>query len=231
MHPRIRKELRLSIELFSIAIMLLLFSIILLSSYFDKIKTTKLVALGSFNWSITLPYSLYVSLALSIISAVVSFFFVFLMFKPEDAERLGKWVQDSKTRLNRFVFGFYLIIIWMALGITTLEGIVSTSNKLPDATWRSAGFLVGVAIYFIGSGKIIHTMYKRPMQMIAANKFEVGDRVKVLDKPGWPDGGYKIANWEGKIVKIIKNPKGYVIMKADTTGYKMMFHEKELKKI
>jgi hypothetical protein len=62
------------------------------------------------------------------------------------------------------------------------------------------------------------------------DKFNVGDRVKVLDKPGWPDGGYKLANWEGKIVGIISNPAGYVMMKADKTGYNMMFHEKELEK-
>ena len=59
-------------------------------------------------------------------------------------------------------------------------------------------------------------------------KFNVGDRVKVLDKPNWPDGGYKIANWEGKIVEVMENPAGYVLMKADKTGYNMMFHEKEL---
>ena len=58
--------------------------------------------------------------------------------------------------------------------------------------------------------------------------FKVGDRVKVLDKPNWPDGAYKIANWEGKIVEIIKNPDGYVLMNADKTGYNMLFHEKEL---
>jgi hypothetical protein len=53
----------------------------------------------------------------------------------------------------------------------------------------------------------------------------------VLDKPGWPDGGYKLANWEGKIAAVINDPAGYVLMKADKTGYNMMFHEKELKKI
>jgi len=47
--------------------------------------------------------------------------------------------------------------------------------------------------------------------------FKVGDRVKVLDKPGWPDG-YKLAKWEGTIVKIAENPEGYVMMKADKTG-------------
>jgi hypothetical protein len=62
------------------------------------------------------------------------------------------------------------------------------------------------------------------------DKFNMGDRVKVLDKPGWPDGGYKLANREGKIVRIIGNPAGYVMMKADKTGYNMMFHEKELEK-
>jgi hypothetical protein len=29
---------------------------------------------------------------------------------------------------------------------------------------------------------------------ITMPKFNVGDRVKVLDKPNWPDGGYKIGN-------------------------------------
>jgi hypothetical protein len=59
-------------------------------------------------------------------------------------------------------------------------------------------------------------------------KFSIGDRVKVLDKPNWPDGGYKIANWEGTIVQVVEDPAGYVMMKADKTGYDMMFHEKEL---
>ena len=36
-------------------------------------------------------------------------------------------------------------------------------------------------------------------------KFKVGDRAKVLDRPNWP-GGYKIANWEGKIVEVRGGP-------------------------
>ena len=59
-------------------------------------------------------------------------------------------------------------------------------------------------------------------------KFKVGNRVKVLDKPNWPDGGYKIANWEDTIVEVEENPAGYVLMKVDKTGYNMLFHEKEL---
>jgi len=61
-------------------------------------------------------------------------------------------------------------------------------------------------------------------------KFNVGDRAKVLARPNWP-GGYNIANWEGKIVEIKEDPGGYVIMKADKTGYNMAFPEKELEKI
>jgi len=61
-------------------------------------------------------------------------------------------------------------------------------------------------------------------------KFEVGDRVRVKGRPGWP-GGYKIANWEGKIVEVKEDPAGYVIMKADKTGYNMAFPEHELEKI
>ena len=63
------------------------------------------------------------------------------------------------------------------------------------------------------------------------SKFKVSDRVKVLDKPNWPDGGYKIANWEGVVIQVVENPAGYVMIKADKTGYNMLFHEKELEKI
>ena len=58
--------------------------------------------------------------------------------------------------------------------------------------------------------------------------FKVGDRVKVLDKPNWPDGGYKIGNWEGTIIQIVEDPAGYVTVKADETEYNMLFHAKEL---
>jgi hypothetical protein len=62
------------------------------------------------------------------------------------------------------------------------------------------------------------------------SQFKVGDKARVKDRPGWP-GGYGIANWEGQIVEVIDNPVGYVIMKADKTGYNMAFPENELDKI
>ena len=61
-------------------------------------------------------------------------------------------------------------------------------------------------------------------------KFKVGDRAKVLDRPGWP-GGYKIANWEGRIVKVKGDLPCYVIMKADKTGNNMAFPENELEQL
>ena len=62
------------------------------------------------------------------------------------------------------------------------------------------------------------------------SEFKVGDRAKVRDRPGWP-GGYKIANWKGEIVEVKADPAGYVVMKADKTGYNMAFPEQELEKI
>ncbi len=59
---------------------------------------------------------------------------------------------------------------------------------------------------------------------------EAADRVRVRERPGWP-GGYKIGGWEGEIVEVKEDPKGYVIMLADKTGYRMAFHENELEKI
>ncbi len=60
--------------------------------------------------------------------------------------------------------------------------------------------------------------------------FRVGDRVRVKDRPGWPEG-YKIAGWEGEIVEVKDDPKAYVIMVADKTGYRMAFPEHELEKL
>ena len=62
-------------------------------------------------------------------------------------------------------------------------------------------------------------------------EFKVGDRVKVLDKSNWPDGGYKIGNWEGTVIQVVEDPAGYVTVTADKRGYDMLFHEKELEKI
>ncbi len=61
-------------------------------------------------------------------------------------------------------------------------------------------------------------------------RFSVGDRARVLDRPGW-SGGYEVAHWEGEIVEIKEDPEGYVIMKADKTGYNMAFNENELERI
>ncbi len=62
------------------------------------------------------------------------------------------------------------------------------------------------------------------------SQFKVGDRVKVKDRPGWP-GGYTIANWEGEVIEVKADPAGYVIMKADRSGYGMAFPEYELEKV
>lgn len=62
------------------------------------------------------------------------------------------------------------------------------------------------------------------------SEFKVGDRARVKDRPGWP-GGYKIANWEGEIVEVKADPAGYVVIKADKTGYNMAFPEQELERI
>jgi hypothetical protein len=61
-------------------------------------------------------------------------------------------------------------------------------------------------------------------------EFKVGDKARVKDRPGWP-GGYKLAGWEGQVVEVKEDPKGWVIMKADKTGYDMAFPEAELEKI
>jgi len=54
----------------------------------------------------------------------------------------------------------------------------------------------------------------------------LGDRVKVKDRPN-----YTISGWEGEVVEVKEDPKGWIIIKADKTGYRMAFPESQLEKL
>ena len=56
-------------------------------------------------------------------------------------------------------------------------------------------------------------------------KFQAGEKARVVDRQSWPEG-YKIAGWTGQVVEVRDDPKGYVILLADNTGYRMAFPEK-----
>jgi preprotein translocase subunit YajC len=55
---------------------------------------------------------------------------------------------------------------------------------------------------------------------------KAGDRVIVKDRPNYTLGG-----WQGEVVEVKEDPKGWIIIKADKTGYRMAFPESELEKV
>ncbi|MEE8372301.1 MAG: hypothetical protein V3R87_01005 [Dehalococcoidia bacterium] len=57
------------------------------------------------------------------------------------------------------------------------------------------------------------------------SELKVGDRIRVKDRPN-----YTLSGWEGEVVEVKDDPKGWIIMKADKTGYRMAFPESELEK-
>ena len=57
-------------------------------------------------------------------------------------------------------------------------------------------------------------------------ELKVGDRIKVKSRPN-----YTLSGWEGEVVEIKEDPKGWIIVKADKTGYRMAFPESELEKL
>jgi hypothetical protein len=57
-------------------------------------------------------------------------------------------------------------------------------------------------------------------------ELKIGDRIKVKSRPN-----YTLSGWEGEVVEIKEDPKGWIIIKADKTGYRMAFPESELEKI
>ncbi len=57
-------------------------------------------------------------------------------------------------------------------------------------------------------------------------ELKVGDRVRVKDRPN-----YSLSGWEGEVVEVKVDPAGWIIIKADKTGYRMAFPESELQKL
>lgn len=58
------------------------------------------------------------------------------------------------------------------------------------------------------------------------SKFRKGDKVRVKDRQD-----YTLSGWEGEIVEVKEDPKGYVLMLAAKTGYRMAFPEDDLEKV
>ena len=57
-------------------------------------------------------------------------------------------------------------------------------------------------------------------------ELNTGDRIRVKQRPD-----YTLSGWEGEIVEVKEDPKGWVIIRADKTGYRMAFPESELEKL
>lgn len=57
-------------------------------------------------------------------------------------------------------------------------------------------------------------------------ELQIGDRIKVNERPN-----YTLSGWEGEVMEVKEDPKGWIIIKADKTGYRMAFPESELKKL
>ena len=56
-------------------------------------------------------------------------------------------------------------------------------------------------------------------------ELNAGDKVRVKERPN-----YTLSGWEGEVVEVKEDPKGWIIIKADKTGYRMAFPETELEK-
>jgi hypothetical protein len=57
-------------------------------------------------------------------------------------------------------------------------------------------------------------------------KLSVGDRVRVKERLN-----YTLSGWEGEVMEVKEDPKGWIIIKAAKTGYKMAFPDTELEKV
>jgi hypothetical protein len=57
-------------------------------------------------------------------------------------------------------------------------------------------------------------------------ELQIGDRIRVKER-----SNYTLSGWEGEVMEVKEDPKGWIIIKADKTGYRMAFPESELEKL
>jgi hypothetical protein len=57
-------------------------------------------------------------------------------------------------------------------------------------------------------------------------ELQIGNRIRVKERPN-----YTLSGWEGEVVEVKEDPKGWIIIKADKTGYRMAFPESELEQL
>lgn len=57
-------------------------------------------------------------------------------------------------------------------------------------------------------------------------ELQKGDRIRIKEKLGC-----KVSGWKGEVIEVKEDPSGWLVVKADQTGYDMAFPENEVEKI
>ena len=138
-----RRDLRLLVELFSLMVVFFFMSAILFSTG-DKQVTVSL--------TLNIPHEAFYALA--IIYIVLSLSSLCLLFLNEQARQAGHWVEQADSTPNRFLWAFFWPLLWAALTVTFLAGLVDVSNRVP-ANWNALTFFGGIFIYLLASVRII----------------------------------------------------------------------------
>lgn len=145
-----RGELRFLIELFSLASVFAIFSII----SFSMKEADRSIPFININ----IPYETYFTMGCVYI--LLSLASLVLMFFPSQAKRLGDWMECSDSKLNRVFLSTFGFLLWIAISITFIAGVADASDKL-QTPWNFIAFCSGFVLYLVASSKIITSGIKK----------------------------------------------------------------------
>ncbi len=140
-----RKSLRLLIELVSLTTIFLFLSMIIFSMEQDTIS------IFGHSFHVNNIYILFWTLGS--FSAIFSLVSLVLMFSLSKAKSLGEWIESSQKHPR--IFETFWSILWFAVVITFIAGLVDTTNRLSNPTAQQVAFCSGVLIFLVAVIRVI----------------------------------------------------------------------------
>ncbi|MDD5338894.1 MAG: hypothetical protein PHG35_05745 [Dehalococcoidales bacterium] len=152
-----RSELRLFVELFSLATIFFLTSILSLSASLS----TKPSEITIFSKTITFLYNQSAFWVTGIIFGSLFLFSLIMIIVPSTARKLGEWIEHSDSKINLVFWMVFMPLISIATVYPVFFCIIDASRGMPTTLGRDITLIVGLFIYLLSVIILILKIHSR----------------------------------------------------------------------
>jgi hypothetical protein len=143
--PHTRSELRLLVELFSLATIFFLTAILSFSASFS----TQPGEVTIFTNTITFPYNQIAFLVIGSIYGLLFLFSLVMILVPSKAKSFGEWIEYSDSKFNWVFWKVFWPLLWIAIIYPVFFSIIDASRGMPTTMGRDIALIIGLFIYLL----------------------------------------------------------------------------------